>query len=105
MLTDPFPYQQQLIDHMSNQVTPNSTEEIKMMSSNTINLNTRSHSYEKTIEKKEKNPSSEKVPSTSSPPSSSNGPLIIEKPNLDLILQPPKDTLRKVFFNPNARAT
>ena len=32
VLTDPFPSQQQLIDHMSNQETSNSTEEIKMMS-------------------------------------------------------------------------
>ena len=57
-----------------------------MMSLDTITLNTCIHSYDKTVEKKEKNPSSEKVPSTSSPPSLSNGPLVIEKPNLDLIL-------------------
>ena len=86
VLTDPFPSQQQLIDDMSNQGTSSSTEEIRMMSSDTIDLNTRSHSYYKPIKKKEENPSSEKVPSTSSPPSLSNGPLIIEKPNLNLIL-------------------
>ena len=57
-----------------------------MMSSNTIYLNTRSHSYDKSVEKKDENPFFEKVPSTSSPPYSSNGPLMIEKPNLDLIL-------------------
>ena len=28
---------------------------------------------------------------------------MIEKPNLDLILRPPKAILRKVVFNPNAR--
>ena len=100
--TDPFWSQQQLIDHMSNQGTSSSTKEIRMMSSDTINLNTHSQSYDKPIEKKDENPSSKKVPSTSSPPSSSNGPLVIKKPNLDLILRPPKETLRKVVFNPNA---
>ena len=102
VLTDPFPSQQQLIDHMSNQGTSNSIEEIKMMSSETISLNTRSQSYDKPIEKKDENPSSEKTPSTSSPLSSSNGPLMIEKPNIDLILCPPKSTLGKFVFNPNA---
>ena len=89
---------------MSNQGTSNSTEEIRMMSFETISLSTWSQSYDKTVEKKDENPSSDKVPPTSSPPSSSNGPLVIEKPNLDLILRPPKATLRKVVFNPNARA-
>ena len=50
-----------------------------MMSLETINLNTRSHSYDKPVDKKDGNPSFEKVPSTSSPPSSSNGPLVIKK--------------------------
>ena len=40
VLTDPFPCQQQLIDHMSNQGTSNYTEEIRMMSSETISLTT-----------------------------------------------------------------
>ena len=75
-----------------------------MMSSETISLNTHSHSYDKPIEKKDENPSSEKVPSTSSPPYSSNGPVVIEKPNLDLILWPPKATLRNSIFNPIAQA-
>ena len=77
-------------------------KEIRMMSSDTINLNTRSQLFDKPIEKKDKNPPFEKAPSTSSPPSSSNGPLVIEKPNIDLILRPPKATLRKAIFNPNA---
>ena len=74
-----------------------------MMSSDTINLNTCSQSYGKPAEKKDEDPPSEKVPSTSSPPSSSNGTLVIDKPNLDLILRPPKATLRKAIFNPNSR--
>ena len=38
VLTDPFPSQQQLIDHMSNQGNSSSSKEICMMSSDTINL-------------------------------------------------------------------
>ena len=68
---------------MSNQGTSNSMKEIRMMSSETISLNTHSHSYDKPTKKKDENPSFDKVPSTSSPPSSSSGPLVIEKPNLD----------------------
>ena len=80
-------------------------KEIRMMSFETIRLNTRSQSYDKTVEKKDANPSFDKDPSTISPPSSSNGPLVIEKTNIDLILRPPKATLRKSVFNPNARAS
>ena len=40
VLTDSFPSQQQLIDHMSNQGKSSSSEEICMMSSDTINLQT-----------------------------------------------------------------
>ena len=102
VLTNPFSSQQQLIDHMFNQGTSSSTEEIRTMSSFSINLNIRIHSYEKPIEKKDENPSSDKFPSTSSPPYLSNGPLMIKKPNLDLIVQPPNATLRKDIFNPNS---
>ena len=42
ILMDPFPSQQQLIDHMSNQGNSSSSEEIRMMSLDTINLQTRS---------------------------------------------------------------
>ena len=83
---------------MSNQGTSNSTDEIRTMSSKTISLNTHSQSYDEPLEKKDENPSSEKTPSTSSPLSSSNGPLMIEKPNLDFILFPPKSTLKNSFF-------
>ena len=104
VLTDPFPSQQQLIDHISNQGTSSSMEEIRMMSSDTINLNTCSNWYDNPIRNKDKIPSSEKVASTSSPPSMFNGPLIIEKPNLDLILRPPKSTFRKAVFKHNSQA-
>ena len=52
VLTDPFPSQQQLIDHMSKQGNSSSTEEVWMMSSKTVSLTTHSHSYDKSKEKK-----------------------------------------------------
>ena len=64
------------------------------MSLETIHLATHNQAYDKPVEKKYENTSSEKIPSTiSSPPPPSNGPLTIKKPNLDLILRPPKSTL------------
>ena len=102
VLTDPFPSQQQLIDHMSNQGNSSSLEEIRMMSSDTISLQNRSQSYDKCADKKEDNSSSGKSPSTGSPESSSTVPLTIEKPTLYMILHPPKCTLRKDVFNSNA---
>ena len=42
ILTNPFPSQQQPIDHMSNQGNSSSSEKIHMMSLDTINLQTRS---------------------------------------------------------------
>ena len=45
VLKDPFPSQQQLIDHKSLNETYSSTDEVCMMSSETINLKTRAHSY------------------------------------------------------------
>ena len=100
---DPFPSQQQLINHMSNQGNSSSSEEIRMMSLDTIHLQTQSHNYDKPADKNEDHLSSGKAPSTSSPESLSTVPLAIEKPTLDMILRPPKSTLRKVVFNPNAR--
>ena len=102
VLTDPFPFQQQLVNHMSNQGNSSSTEEIQMMSSDNINLTPRSQSYDNPEEKKIEKPSLDKAPSTGSPASLSNGPLMIENPNLDMTLRPPKSTLTKVVFNPNS---
>ena len=75
-----------------------------MMSSNTINLQTRSQNYDKPTENKEDHSSSGKAPFASSPESLYNVPLSIKNPTLDMILHPPKSTLQKVVFNPNARA-
>ena len=71
------------------------------MSSNTVSLQTQSRNYEKLADKKEDNSSLGKSPSTSSPESSSIVPVTKEKPNLDMVLHPPKSTLRKFVFNPN----
>ena len=50
VLMDPFPSQQQLIDHMSNQGNSSSLEEICMMSLDTINMQTWSQNYDKPID-------------------------------------------------------
>ena len=76
-----------------------------MMSSENINIATRSQLYDKPEENKIEKPYLDKAPSTGSSASSSNGPLTIEKPNLGMILHPLKSTLRKVVFNPNSQAT
>ena len=74
-----------------------------MMSAETIAFTTHNETYDKPIEKKDEGASFEKDPFTnSSPPPSSNGPLMIKKPNLDLILHPPKSTIWKSVFNPSA---
>ena len=90
---------------MSNQENSSPSEEVRMMLSKTIILITHTQSYDKLEENKNENPSPDKPPSTGSTTSSSNGPLTIEKPNLDMILRPPKSTLKKVIFNPNSQAT
>ena len=72
-----------------------------MISSETVNLNTRSHSYDPPMEKKPDDVPSEK-PSTSTPPP--NNGLHIEKPIPAAIFRPPKGTLRKSIINPNAHA-
>ena len=70
------------------------------MSLDTMHLQTRSQNYDKPVDKKEDQSSLWKFPSTSSLESSSIVPLSIEKPTLDMILHPPKSTLRKDVFNP-----
>ena len=72
-----------------------------MMSSETINLNTRAHSYDPPPEKKPNEVSANKPSGSTTPPS--NG-IHIEKPIPEAIFRPPKSTLRKFIINPNARA-
>ena len=98
VLKDPFPTQQQLIDHQSLHGSSSSTDEFRMMSRKMANLNTRSHSYDPPPENKYDEFPPEK-PSASTPPPS-NG-IHIEKPIPEAILFPPKGTLRKSITNPN----
>ena len=101
-MKDPFPSQQQLIDHKSLNETSSSTDEVRMMSSETLNLNTRAHSYDPPPEKKPDDIPSKK-PSTSTPPT--NNGLHIEKPIPEAIFRPPKGTLCKYIINCNTRYT
>ena len=74
-----------------------------MMSVETVKLTTRSQTYDKPVEKKHERTYFEKVPSMNySPPPPSNGLVTVEKPNLDSIFHPPKSSLWKSVFNPNA---
>ena len=102
VLKDPFPSQQQLIDHQSLHEPSSSTDEVRMMSSEMVNLNTRSHSYDPPPEKKTNEITVEK-PSSSTPPL--NNGIHIEKPMLEEIFLPHKSTLHKSIINPNACAS
>ena len=72
-----------------------------MMSSESVNINTRSQSYDPPPEMKINNAPPKKR-SASTPPT--NG-LQIENPSLDAILSPPKSTLQKSILNPNTHAS
>ena len=62
---------------------------------NVVNLQTRAKTYDPLVEK-----STEKEP----PSSQSDTSLHIEKPPYDVVIRPPKSTLRKTTHNPNATA-
>ena len=66
-MKDPFPSQHQLIDHKSLHETSSSTDEFRMMSSETVHLNTRAHTYDPPPKNKPNDIPSEKT-STSTPP-------------------------------------
>jgi hypothetical protein len=70
---------------------------------NDITLTTRAKDYSCSKEKVDVIPPSLVQPSPTTPPT--NGPLHIEQPNLDtVLLPPPKGVVRKLAFNPYARA-
>ena len=74
-----------------------------MICAETFALNTQNKTYNKLPKKKEEGDSSKKNrPLNPSPPPPSNDPLTIDKHSLDIISHPPKITLWKSFFNPNA---
>ena len=78
------------------------TGEVKIMSYEMINLNTRAHSYDPPPEKKPDEFPSKKYSVSTPPPS--NG-LHIEKPMPEAIFRPPKRTLHNSLINPNACAS
>ena len=104
VLTDPFPSQQQFIDHMYLHGDSSSMEEKRMMTAETVGLTTRTQKYNKTPEKNDECTSYEKDSPTnhvpSLPPSTST--LTIEKLIPDAILRPPKSMIQKTVFNPSA---
>ncbi len=75
-----------------------------MLGSDTIALTTRMKTYENPESQTGGRMSSSAQQPPSTPPSGSNGPLQIERPISDNVLRPPKATMRKAIFNPNARA-
>ena len=101
-LKDPFPSQQQLIDHKSLNETSSSTAKVRMMFSGTVNLNIISQSYDPPLEKKPDDVPFEKPSASTHPP---NNGLHIEKPIGEEIFCPLKGTLHKSIINPKARAT
>lgn len=88
--------------HIENEET--STSQV-LMCNETMDLTTRLKTYQSIPELnmngdlKVKSPMDEN--SFGPPPT---GPLQIERPISDTILRPPKSTIRKALFNPNARA-
>ena len=101
VLKDPFPSQKQLIDHKSLNETYSSIDEFGVMSSETVNLNTRSQIYDPPPENKSDDVAPERT--SSSTPPLSNG-IQIEKYIPEAIFLPPKGTLHKSIINPNASA-
>jgi hypothetical protein len=75
-----------------------------MMRSETVNLNTRSRSYDSVPTKESNRSNVGKYSISTSYIPAPQGSLTIEKPSFDSLLRPPKSTIRKVVFNPNAWA-
>ena len=92
VLKDPFPTQQQLIDHQYLHGPSSSIDEVKLFPNEMINLNTRDHSYD--LPPKQKSDEFQSDKHSASTPPSSNG-LHIEKPIPEAIFRPPKSTLHK----------
>jgi hypothetical protein len=69
---------------------------------NNVALTTRAKDYTPSKEKVDDLPPSLVQPSPPTPPT--NGPLHIEQPSLDTVLRHPKGVVRKLAFNPHARA-
>jgi len=111
VLTEPFPnHGQQLVQHDSPPQGGNTHHDPAetssahvLMCNETIDLTTRTKTCDQTpnsnLSENVKGKNLIDEHSFTPPPS---GPLHIEKPISDTILRPPKNTIRKAVFNPNA---
>jgi hypothetical protein len=107
-LSQPFPSQQQAQLVIHDQPSSSTTSYVLMCTSDSkhkdIALTARAKDYSPSKEKVDDLPPSLVQPSPANPPT--NGPLQLERPSLDTVLRtPPKGIIRKLTFNPHARAT
>jgi hypothetical protein len=107
VLSQPFPSQQQAQLVIHDQPSSSTTSYVLMCTGdskkNNVALTTRAKDYPQSKENVDDLPPSLVQPSPMTPPT--NGPLHIERPSLDTVLRPPpKGVVRKLAFNPHARA-
>jgi hypothetical protein len=107
-LSQPFPSQKQAQLVIHEQPSSSTTSYVLMCTSDSkqsnVALTTRAKDYSPSKEKVDDLPPSLVQPSPMTPPT--NGPLHLERPSLDTVLQPPpKGVVRKSAFNPHARAS
>ena len=101
ILTDPFPTQQQFINHQSlHGSSSSSIDEVNMMSIELVHIITRYYSYDPPPHKKGDNIPVDKTSTYVPPPTSG---LQIEKLVLDVVLRLPKSTICKSIFSPSSR--
>jgi hypothetical protein len=104
VLSQPFPSQQQAQLVIHDQPSTFTTSYVLMCTGdskpNNIALTTRAKDYTPSKEKVDDSPPTLVQPSPLTPPT--NGPLHLERPSLDTVLQPPKGVVCKSAFNPHA---
>jgi hypothetical protein len=108
VLSQSFPSQQQAQLVIYDQPSSSTTSYVLMCTGDSkqsdIALTTRAKDYSPSKEKVDDLPPSLVQPSPTTPPT--NGPLHLERPSLNIVLQPPpKSVVWKSTFNPHARAT
>jgi hypothetical protein len=105
VLSQPFPSQQQAQLVIHDQPSSSTTSYVLMCTGDSqqhkIALTTQAKDYSPSKEKVDDLPTSLVQPSPTTPPT--NGPLHLERPSLDTVLQPPpKGIVQKLAFNPHA---
>jgi hypothetical protein len=105
VLSQPFPSQQQAQLVIHDQPSTSTTSYVLMCTSdskqNNVAITTRAKDYSPSKEKVDDVPPALVQPSPPTPPT--NGPLHLERPSLDTVLQPLKGVVHKSAFNPHAR--